>query len=259
MIYNDKRTFIWYNNYMISNSLIAIASGVVLDLVLLGVIALFLIIGLWKGLFKSVLSIFGFTSSLLVAFLIRVPVSSLIDKIFNLSNAIGNKIMSPIVASNPLIESFKTTNATELTNTVNNSNVSGVVKTLFNKLIGTGAFDQPVSVVDIIGNKIGIIGTRIVAVVAMFVLLRIAMFILNKMFKGLKKKNVLGKIDRALGGLFGLAKGLLIVIVVFSAFSLVRYIPSQTEKIDNVISSSCVSKYGYKVVDDFISNKIGND
>lgn len=61
-------------------------NGIVIDLILIGILAIFSIIGMYKGFFSTLVSLLGFLGTLLIAFLFREEMVAILDSIFNLTN-----------------------------------------------------------------------------------------------------------------------------------------------------------------------------
>ncbi|MEG1499716.1 MAG: CvpA family protein [Clostridia bacterium] len=231
----------------------------VLDIVVIAVLLLFSLIGVWKGFLRSLVSLCGFAVSFVVAILIRVPVANLFDKMFGLTNVVAGKIAAQLGAISTVLTDTKTLNAGELATAVDSSSLSGILKQIFKSFIGTENFAQPMSVADIVGTRIGFIVTCIVAVIVMFVIIRIIVFLLNLIIKKIMKKSAFGPIDKVLGFVLGLAKGGILVFIMFAGISLVSLIPSVAPKIDTMMTQTTISKYGYDKVNELIIGKLGID
>lgn len=71
-------------------------NGIVIDLILIGILAIFSIIGMYKGFFSTLLSLLGFLGTLLIAFLFREEMVFILDSIFNLTDwltgLVGNSV-----------------------------------------------------------------------------------------------------------------------------------------------------------------------
>ena len=66
--------------------------GIIIDIAVIAAFVIFGLIGLKKGLLKSVLSIFSWGFCILVAFLTAKYVATWINGLYNFSGLIGNKI-----------------------------------------------------------------------------------------------------------------------------------------------------------------------
>ncbi|MDD3232267.1 MAG: CvpA family protein [Clostridia bacterium] len=60
-------------------------SGIIIDLIFVGILVIFSVIGMYKGFFSTLLSLLGFLGTVVVAFLFRHQMVAILDSIFNLT------------------------------------------------------------------------------------------------------------------------------------------------------------------------------
>ncbi|MGN1221959.1 MAG: CvpA family protein [Christensenellales bacterium] len=226
----------------------------VIDIVILCVLVLFGIIGIWKGFLNTIISLFGNLASLAVAILCAKPVSSFLDKIFNIVGGIGGKIAESLA---PTIKPFES-GITELTGSGLKTYLANDGLTfqerLFNLFIEDSAtFTTDAEVVQYIGERIAGVAALVIAVVVMFIVIRIAILLLAKLFNALTKNKAISGLDRAMGLIFGLLKGAILVSLVLGVFYLIAN-TTVTEWIQN----STITKWVYQYVCEFIDWAVTN-
>lgn len=71
-------------------------SGIIIDLIFIAIIAIFAILGMYKGFFSTLLSLLGFLGTLVVAFLFKDQMAFLLNSLFGLTDwlaiTLGNSI-----------------------------------------------------------------------------------------------------------------------------------------------------------------------
>lgn len=73
-------------------------SGIVIDLIFIGILAIFSIIGMYKGFFSTLVSLLGFLGTLLIAFLFREEMVSILDSVFNLTGWLTSLVGSSVAS-----------------------------------------------------------------------------------------------------------------------------------------------------------------
>ncbi len=152
------------------------------DIVFIVLIALFAIIGLSKGLFESLLGIFSSVLSVAIAISVSGPVTDFINKTVNANVFFGETLKS---------WGWITENGA----------------TIFGKVYS----------VEQIGNAVSVI----VAIVAVWLLIKLAIWLLAKLFdSATSSSSALSGLNRVLGLIFGAAKGFIIGVVILGLASL---------------------------------------
>lgn len=234
----------------------------VIDIIVICVLAFFGIVGMVKGFLNTIISLFGNLASLAVAILCVKPVSLFLNKIFGIVPNIGASIAKSLTSITP----FQTGNTSG--NTLTELSGEGLKKYLendglsfqervFNLFIedskqftmtdnNYAAADA--SVTKYIGERIASVISILIAVVAMFIILRIAVLLLAKLFDALTKNRAIGGFDRATGLLFGLFKGVLLVCIVLGIFYLIA-----NTTVNGWVENSVVTNWIYNYVAKFIN------
>ena len=93
----------------------------------------------------------------------------------------------------------------------------------------------------------------------MFIVVKVGIWLLAKLFDSVVEGSSIGSgLNKLLGGLFGLARGAVIVIVVLLLCSIIcgSGITVISNPIQTAIDNSKVTHYVYKYVSDFTENQI---
>lgn len=240
----------------------------VIDIIILCVLAIFAIVGMIKGFLNTIISLFGNIASLAVAILCAKPVSQFLDKIFNIVGGIGGSIANSLSSSITPFQSadgaITTLTGADLKNYLANDGLT-FQERLFSLFIEDSktftvdtASANPyaaadATVVQYIGHTIAGIIALVIAVVVMFILLRIGILLLSKLFDALTKNKAIGGLDRSVGFLFGLIKGALLVSVVLGVFYLVA-----NTTVNGWIENSTITKWVYQYVCSFVDWAVTN-
>lgn len=136
------------------------------------------------------------------------------------------------------------------------NNIIGIEKFVLDKLDasneGTVNFFGPRS-----NAEVAKFCTWIVTVIVMFLIIKLAIFILAKIFESVTKNSpTLSGLNRLFGMVFGLAKGVVWVGVILALCSAVSEIPVIGSTITNKIAETKVTSFAYKYVDNFVDTQL---
>ncbi len=97
----------------------------------------------------------------------------------------------------------------------------------------------------------------IVTVVAIFLIVKLAIFILAKIFESVTQNSpTLTGINRVLGMVFGAAKGAIMAIALVAVASLLSEVPGIGKTVTEKIGETKVASFAYKYVDEFVDNNL---
>ena len=185
-----------------------------IDIVYIGIIVVFAIIGLAKGLFDSILSLIASVASVFLAFWASKPVAAFLNKIADV---------------NGFFEQFLVSNM-------------GVPE--------TGAAGQTLS-------ELASVCTLALSVLIVFVLIKIAVWLLAKLFDSVSAQSTPGSgMDRLLGLVFGAAKGFAVVLVALGVTSIFSMVPAFEANIDSFLNNSSITRGTYIYVDEWVENEL---
>lgn len=99
--------------------------------------------------------------------------------------------------------------------------------------------------------------TWIVTVIVLFLIIKLAIYILAKIFESVTKNSpTLSGLNRLFGMLFGIAKGGAYVAVILGLCSAVSQVPVIGSSITDKIGETKVTSYVYKYVDNFVDTQL---
>ena len=191
--------------------------GIIIDIVVVLLIAIFGFIGYKKGFLKSLISLFSWVVCLAVAFFTAKYVAGWINGIYDFSGLIGEKVAKSLQKDNAYfslaVSSFGTKenliNAGEAASSVF---IEKLIKVIFNNTKVDMTSNKNVGAV--IGDSIGDITMVLIAGVLVFIVLMIVFGILGKIFDKIASLRVIGGINKILGLAFGVVKALVVIVAI---------------------------------------------
>ena len=187
------------------------------DIVFIGLIVIFAIIGLSKGLFESILGIFSTVLAVAIAIWVSGPVSSFINSTVHANEFFGNLLVNLGWISETGIE---------------------IGKIVYSKAQ--------------IGNALSVV----VSVVAVWLLIKLAIALLSKLFDEATSSNsALSGLNRVLGLIFGAAKGFIIGVVILGLASLLSMCGLSNVK-TTIESKSKFTNFVYGYVNEWVRDAV---
>ncbi len=189
------------------------------DIVLIAILVVFLIIGLWKGFFDSLLGLISTGLAIVVAITCAKPASSFINKFINLPNWIDG-LLSKVMAEDKVVNLF------------GNADLS------FTRIQ--------------LANFLSIVMSAIIV----FIVTKLAIWLLAKLFDSVVSESTFASgLNKVLGGIFGIVRGGALILAILLLCAVLSGTGLATP-IQNTISNSKVTNYVYKYVSDFTENQL---
>ena len=190
------------------------------DIVLVAILLIFVVVGLWKGFFDSVLGLISTGLAVVVGFTCAKPASTFINKLVNLPDWL-NGVLGKVVKE-------------------------GETVTLFG--------NNALSFTQIqLANFLSIVLSGIIV----FLVTKIAIWLLAKLFDSVVESSTIGSgLNKVLGGLFGLVQGAAVVLIILLLCSVLSGTKLLGNKIQTTMDNSKVTGYVYKYVSDFTENQL---
>lgn len=189
----------------------------IIDVVVLALLLIFLIVGIVKGFSRQILSLLGPLTALLVAVFtcskVGAFLSEKIPKLNELAISWANKIPGIATIGSLTPETVKTA--------LEQSDIPVLFHSIIIKLVESGKTD----IIPVIANWIIIA----ISFVIIFFLALIVFSIVKKIFMAITRISILGYVDKLLGIVFGLIKGLLIIIITLIVLQL--FLPEFTNNL----------------------------
>ena len=218
----------------------------VIDIVLICALVLFGLIGFAKGFLTTLLSFVGSLLSIVASTFVAKPLAGLLNSWFHIGVGIGNAVSGQI---GEFFTEFASATGSEIL--ANHCSASGMLKAAFQFLINPDTTYTRDEVINTIGTSTGNIATIAIALIVSFILIKIIILILAKIFDAAKKKSsAINGLDKFLGFITGLVKCFIIYSVLCIIASLLQNIPAVASALDTVFNGSNVAKPIY----DFITN-----
>ena len=246
--------------------------GIIIDVILVLAVVISGIIGMKKGLLKSVLSLFSWFVCLLVAIFTAKYVAGWINGLYDFAGKIGNSISKSLIKSNEFfgksINSFA--NTQEIVSSLP-SNLNGLLKQLIKAVFSNSAVDMSSTetVGSFVGGCLGEICMFIIAGILVFIVLKIVVALLSKLFNNIEKTKVLGGLNKILGLALGVLRAGIIIIIlnivlvglslVPTANKLIAPLIKDNTHVERVIYNKTDELFGKYVIEgDTVKNWIEN-
>lgn len=200
-----------------------------IDIIVIAFITISAIIGLAKGFFDSVLALFGTGLSIFIAIWASKPVTSLVSGIVDIPAAIKKLFINKGWAA------------------IDAGTTNYVVEVDF---LGNRKF-----AIDVVSKFL----TTVAIVIVLFVLLKLLIWILSKLFdSATQNSSALSGLNRLFGLFFGMAKGLAFVGIAFAIISIVGNFAfkEQINNPDGMFKNNKVSKFVYTYVDEWVDKTV---
>lgn len=219
-------------------------AGFVVDFIIIALLVIFGIIGLKKGLFKSLLSLFSWSVCIVVACLTAKYVAGWIDKLYDFSSLIGNKIADSLTKTNEFftqpISAYADGGSSSLISALNNLEMNGLLKQVIKIIFSKGSVDMSSSntIGSVVGYKLGNICMIVITAILIFIFLKITLFLLSKFFKNLEQIKLIGGLNKTLGLILGLLRAGLIVVTINFVLVALTLIPAVDKTITPIINKN---------------------
>lgn len=229
--------------------------GIIIDIFVIALLVIFALIGLKKGLFKSILSIFSWGVCILIAVLTAKYVAGWINGLYDFSSLIGKNIAQSLTKMDAFfgqsVNVYEAAGQDALIKAIP-SNVNSFVKQLIKVVFSNTKVDMSSTdtIGSIVGSSLGHICMIVIAGILVFIILKIATALLTKLFDKMSKTRVIGGLNKILGLVLGLLKGALVVAVVNVVLVALTLMPAVNKTITPLIQDNThVEKVVYNTTD----------
>lgn len=186
--------------------------SIIIDLIIAGIIALCVIVGYAKGLTGALIKIVSFVLSLIIAFILYMPLSNYIINNTQIDNMIENTIRESILKNND--QTKKEENMPTAITDYINQKVEDASNSVKENVINSTAKDVSQTIVRA--------GTWIM----LFIIARIALIVLKFITALIAKLPVIKQFDKLGGIIYGLLEGL---VITYLALALISFITPMTK------------------------------
>lgn len=229
--------------------------GLIVDIVLISALAIWGFLGLKKGFLKSLLSLFSWLVCIVISIVLAKYVASWLNLIHNFSGDIGNKIASSLTNSNELYALPITEKDAFLANQPGNGLFKQVIKVILTSI--TVKEGDSLTIASVVGAQIGWICMLVISGVLIFIVLKIVIALLSRLFDNISRTKVLGKVDKILGFILGILKAGCVVIILNFVLIALSLIPMVNKTILPLIQNEThVERFIYNKSDEFVKKHV---
>ena len=204
------------------------STGAIIDLVALGLVILFAVIGGVKGFIKTLISVFGTAISLLLAVLLASKVAGFLEVRFGLVGIMSDKfagILTSIFGN----EIMNTTLQQAEENLLSSAGLSAWLIKIVLSVKAEGSVDPDITLNKVISPTLGYYATVILSALALFIIFKLILLIVGGIVTKIRGKNkVLNVTDRTLGFVLGILQGLIIVQIAIWILNILPFGFAQT-------------------------------
>ncbi len=203
------------------NLLLALSTSAIIDIVVAALIILFALMGLFRGFAKTFISAFGSILSLILAVLLASTVATFLQNKFGLITKISDGLAG--VLTNIFGEQIMDTTLAQATEeNLAQAGVAGWIANIILSIRGADNIDMDITLNQIICPVFGYYITVIISIIALYIILRILLFLIGEIIKKLSKISIIGAVDKTLGLFLGLIRGIIFVQI---AILIINVIP----------------------------------
>ena len=199
--------------------------GIIVDLIIIGIILLFIGIGLKKGLAGSLIKLLSFAIALIVAVALYKPVSNAIMK----NTQIDENIEQAIIATFGSEENSSEVGQTEMPNNIVeniNKEIKNATNEARNQIVENTSKNISNTIINI-GSGLGI-----------YIIARFILFIIGIFVNQVTNLPILKQVDKIGGIAYGAIEGIAIVYVILAIISLFAVVQPENVIVEGILKSS---------------------
>ena len=186
--------------------------SIIIDLIIAGIIALCVIVGYAKGLTGALIKIVSFVLSLIIAFILYMPLSNYIINNTQIDNMIENTIRESI---------FKNDDQTK-----KEENMPTAITDYINQKVEDASNSVKENVINSTAKDVSQTIVRAGTWIMLFIIARIALIVLKFITALIAKLPVIKQFDKLGGIIYGLLEGL---VITYLALALISFITPMTK------------------------------
>ena len=186
--------------------------SIIIDLIIVGIIALCVIVGYAKGLTGALIKIVSFVLSLVIAFILYMPISNYIINNTQIDNMIENTIRESILKNDD--------------QTQKEENMPTAITDYINQKVEDASNSVKENVVNSTAKDVSQTIVRAGTWIMLFIIARIALIVLKFITALIAKLPVIKQFDKLGGIIYGLLEGL---VITYFALALISFITPMTK------------------------------
>lgn len=199
---------------------------IIVDLAILAIIILCVIIGYIRGLTGSLIKILSFVLSIIIAFILFIPVSNLIINNTNIDDNLEQTIRNMIVQENE-----------------EEKNIPDTIQNYIEEKVNEASDMAKEAVADSVSREIAITIVKAGTWISLFIIARILFIFLKLITSLIAKLPVIKQFDKLGGIIYGLLEGIIIVYIILAIVSFVS--PMINPDVSSTINNSTIGGFLY--------------
>lgn len=233
--------------------------GVGIDVTVIAIIVIFALIGLFKGFFKSIISMVSTIVVLIASVFLASPFARLMNKIYNFTGWIAGKLSKSIVSMGAFYsEPIHGMSGSEVASNIPSSTNGFLKKLMSNVLKPLSASDiEGATVADIVSGSFASIIMLVVCAIIVFILIKIVVAIATHIFENITRNRVFGFTNKLFGAVFGACKGLLVVFIFALTLTVLTVIPAVNNKVSPILQdNTAITRRIYNFSDELVEKYV---
>lgn len=196
--------------------------GIIIDIIILGILALTIFLGYKRGLVKVIFKMFAFLVALIITIVLYKPVTNVV-----INNTELDEKISSIIIENGTVKKEETSE-----NKTIDSYIEETKNNLQNDIVNSAAGTVAINLVSII------------VVIALFIVARIALILVGFLADSLAELPIVKQFNEVGGIAYGILQGIITIIVILTITYFI-FTTTQNSSITNIIDSSYITKFIY--------------
>lgn len=233
--------------------------GVGIDVTVVAVIVIFALIGLFKGFFKSIMSMISTFVVLIASVFLASPFAKLMNKIYDFTGWIAGKLCKSIAGMGAFYsQPIHGMSGSEVASNIPSSTNGFLKKLMTNVLKPLSASDiEGATVADIVSGSFASIIMLVISAIVVFILIKIVVAIATRLFENITRNRVFGFANKLFGGVFGACKGLLVVFTFALTLTVLTVIPTVNNKVSPILQDhTTIARRIYNFSDELVEKYV---
>lgn len=235
-----------------------------IDIAIIGLVVLTCLVGLWKGFFKTFIGMFGGIIALLLAIFLAKPIAEACVDGFARNFVLGETGSIRSFVGGLLPEAVKGLGqaASVTPEALSEALGSGIfgffLKPFSGLLLGNQMVQEALTVYDGITVLLSMLIFSVIVGIALFIIARLLMCLFTMFAKSFARDGKPSGLSRLLGGLLGLARGVLyagVLLLVASVFTGFPFMSGYNAELDKSVIAKPVNEFVVKLPDKLFNDE----
>lgn len=207
--------------------------GIIVDLIIVLVLALFIFAGYKKGLTGSLIKLVSFVVAIALAFMLYKPIANIIKEKTSLAENIEQTIIQTFGKENVQEENVKEDNIpTSILNNISSEIENQTLETR-NEIVQNTAKSMSITIINVASGII------------VFLVARIVLFVISLFIKEITKLPIIKQVDKAGGIAYGILEGMIVIYIILGIISLLSFAWTDEVVIMQAIHESTIGEILY--------------